>query len=442
MATEPEPLPRITKVWARNFRSIEYAEMELGPLTVLVGPNGSGKSNLLDILSFLGDAARDGLEAAITKQGGIESIGRRHARGRAYGPEIGLRWEGIDGRVDYSFALGNAGKGEYWVKQESATFDPNELHAGPLEIKLSKGRLTAPSLKSLPNRVPYDGDGGTRRSFLPLEKEFYEEGLGDQDLILVGREGTKGPLLLVVLWSWFRENSGHSLTHPIPDFARYQISLRRFLGGIGSYHIFPNSLRAPQKAADSHPLAEDGRNLASAVRDMIQQKSRFLPDLKHALGYAVPGVSDIRVSRAGSYLVVELRHDDPNRSERNSWFDLSYESDGTLRLLGLLVALFQEPSPSLISIEEPEVTIHPGAMAVLTDTIQEATLRGQVVVTTHNPDLLDLLPIESIRAVTAESGTTKVDKVAANQVEAVRRELFSPGELHRMEGLQPAVSED
>ena len=58
MATEPEPRPTITKVWAKNFRSIEYAELELGPLTVLVGPNASGKSNLLDVLGFLADAAR------------------------------------------------------------------------------------------------------------------------------------------------------------------------------------------------------------------------------------------------------------------------------------------------------------------------------------------------------------------------------------------------
>ena len=68
MATESEPRPTITKVWAKNFRSIEHAELELDPLTVLVGPNASGKSNLLDILGFLADAARDGLENAITRR--------------------------------------------------------------------------------------------------------------------------------------------------------------------------------------------------------------------------------------------------------------------------------------------------------------------------------------------------------------------------------------
>ena len=113
MAAEGELLPRITKVWAKNFRSIEYAELELDALTVLVGPNASGKSNLLDILSFLGDAAKDGLESAIEKRGGMESIRRRPARGKAIGPEIGVSFQFATGTLEYSFALANAGNGEY-----------------------------------------------------------------------------------------------------------------------------------------------------------------------------------------------------------------------------------------------------------------------------------------------------------------------------------------
>ena len=95
MASDPEPWPSITKVWAKNFRSIEYAELELDPLTVLVGPNASGKSNLLDMLGLLADAIRDGLETAVTRRGGIDSIGRRSPTGRVLGPEIGFQFENL-----------------------------------------------------------------------------------------------------------------------------------------------------------------------------------------------------------------------------------------------------------------------------------------------------------------------------------------------------------
>jgi hypothetical protein len=56
--------------------------------------------------------------------------------------------------------------------------------------------------------------------------------------------------------------------------------------------------------------------------------------------------------------------------------------------------------------------------------------------------LLDRLPIDCIRSVDAEDGATRVGVVAEHQKAAVAEGLFSAGELHRMEGLQPAFSED
>ena len=218
--------------------------------------------------------------------------------------------------------------------------------------------------------------------------------------------------------------------------------LRRLIDRLSSfqlYHIFPNSLRDPQKVADSNPLAEGGENLASTLRDMIQRGNPFFSDLKLALGYAVPGVSDIRVSSAGSYLVIELKHVEDSRLQKGTWFDLSYESDGTIRLLATLTAISQEPALSLIALEEPELAIHPGAMSILAEAMTEAAVRGQILVATHSPDLIDKLPIDSLRAVAAEDGSTKVGSVAEHQLKSVREGLFLPGELHSMEGLQPEV---
>ena len=440
MAAEGELLPRITKVWAKNFRSIEYAELELDALTVLVGPNASGKSNLLDILSFLGDAAKDGLESAITNRGGMESIGRRRARGRAYGPEIGLQWKDQDVRVDYSLALSNDGKSEYRVKREFARYQHPDPATRPLVLEIRNGKPTKPDLRKRFGRVGDDGAGGEKQTLPGVLQQLYEEGLGNQELTFLNGNRVIMSLLLALPIPPTEKTHGFSI--PRMDVGKSMTKIRDYLRLIGSYRLFPNSLRDPQKMADSHPLEEAGGNLTSTLRDMIRQESRFLPDLKHALAYAVQGVSDIRVKRAASYLVVEIKHEEPGRSDRNSWFDLSYESDGTLRLLGMLVALFQEPSPSLIGIEEPESTIHPGALAVLADTMQEAALRGQVLVTTHSPDLINLLPIECFRAVTAEGGTTKVGKVSDHQIQSVKEGLFLAGELHSMEGLQVGSNGD
>ena len=436
MVDELESRPSITKVWAKNFRSIEYAELELGPLTVLVGPNASGKSNLMDILGFLGDVARLGLETATTRRGGIDSIGRKSPTGRVLAPEIGCQYDFKWGTLEYTIALMRRAKGEYWVKSESARLVPVNPDDRSLEFAFTNGRLTKPNLKQILRQIDSKRTEEDARtdSLAGIANQLIEKS-DRKDIQLMPAE----PSQLVSFLAYLIFESG---TRGQRSSYRLQQSLshaRDDLSRIGLYHIFPNSLRDPQKVADSHPLATGGENLASTLRDMIQKKSRFLPDLKDSLTFAVPGVRDIRVSHAGSYYVIELNHQRDDGNGAGSWFDLSHESDGTVRLLALLTALFQDPAPSLIGLEEPELAIHPGAMAVLSDTMKEAALRGQVLVATHSPDLIERLPIENIRAVTAEHGSTRVGKVAEHQLESIREHLFSAGELHSMEGLQPAV---
>ncbi len=459
MVEAPDPRPSITKFWARNFRSIEYAELELGPLTVLAGPNDSGKSNLMDVLGLLGDTVRLGLETAITRRGGIDSIGRRSPSGRVLGPEVGFRYASSEGTSDYALTIARGRAGDFWVRRESVSVQASDPSVRPLEFAFANGRLVKPNrLRAL----AHSGSGGGKLD------EGVTQAVEPSVAQAASREATlmyKESLLLLLSLPFLDESASHAARtgttlnpesmvgalrealdsdgdRPTPyTLTGVHIGAQAYLRMTRLYHIFPNSLREPQKVADSHPLTAGGENLASTLREMIQKKSRFLPDLKGALAFAVPGLRDIRVSHVGSYYVVELKHERNGGNDRGSWFDLSRESDGTIRLLALLTALFQDPAPSLIGLEEPELAIHPGAMAVLSDAMKEAATRGQVLVATHSPDLIDRLPIESIRAVTAEGGSTRVDRVAEHQLKSVRQNLFSAGEIHSMEGLQPADAE-
>ena len=108
---------RITPVKVKNYRSLADVDVSLGPLTVLVGPNGSGKSNFVDVLRFISEALRLGLDAAILKRGGITAI-RRWSLRRPYDVEIGLTIKGENFRGEYALTIGSKAKGAYHVKRE------------------------------------------------------------------------------------------------------------------------------------------------------------------------------------------------------------------------------------------------------------------------------------------------------------------------------------
>ena len=207
------------------------------------------------------------------------------------------------------------------------------------------------------------------------------------------------------------------------------------------YHIFPNEIREIQRPTRAYPLNEHGENLASALRDLRASHRQRFDRIVRAMGNLVPGVDDIAVRQTGGYLVTKLRHAEATELGESTWFVTAQEAEGTLRLLGLLVALYQFPPPPFLGIEEPELNVHPGASAKLADYVVESSRRSQILLTTHSPELIDRLPNQSIRAVRAIRGLTSVGPVAKKQLQAVRQELFSLGEIHQTEGLEPEVED-
>ncbi|MGQ9626407.1 MAG: AAA family ATPase [Anaerolineae bacterium] len=381
----------------KNYRSLADVDVNLGPLTVLVGPNGSGKSNFVDVLRFVSEALRLGLDSAIIKRGGITSI-RRWSPRRPYDIEISLNIEEENFRGEYALSIGSKAEGAYHVKREFC-----------------------------------EGEGGT--SFL-VTKE-------GESIAFERRDGE---------WIHYPERldffrprkdlpvSSTALVLPIiSQFSPFRDIFIYLFREMSFYTIFPNVLREPQKPLNDYPLNEHGENLASVLRKMRQDKNPWLPDLKEALGMAVEGITDIEVRQTGGYLVIRFKHE--GEEEKTHFFDAAQESDGTLRILGLLVALYQDPPRSLITMEEPELTVHPGAMGILCDVIREASQRTQIVLTTHSPDLISRFDPASLRVVEMVQGVTKIGEVDEAQLRAVKERLFSPGGLLRIEGLRRQAEE-
>ncbi len=388
----------IKRVYAKNYRSLAEIDVKLDKLTVLVGPNGAGKSNFVDVLRFLADAMKKGIEFAIDERQGIKAI-RRWAPRRPYDIEIEIEFENRNQTGKYRIEIKSI-KPErdkyvtFNIKRERAEVkNGNEM----TEFEIVNGRWIKKPKIILPGFIKLKDQDVNREIVWP-----------DPDV-------TK--LMLPFLYPFF--NIGAQLTD------------------MNFYNIYPNDIKVPKsEPSTEYPLDSYGRNIASVLRRMQRDRNEWIVDIKESLGRIVPGIIDIEVKQISGFLTLKFWHEYGDHKKHD--FDAYQESDGTLRVLGILVSLFQQPPPLLLAIEEPELTVHPGVLAILSDLIKEASeKRSQVIITTHSPDLISQFNATDLRVVewNYQEGTT-IAPVDETQIEVVNKKLFSCGDLLRIEGLR------
>lgn len=413
----------IRRVFAVNFRSLGAVELALGDLTAIVGPNGAGKSNALDALRFLSDAVRHGLEVAVAERQGFAAL-QRSSRDRPRDVELSLDAQAEDTNYRWRVSLAQDPKTDFRVRVEYCLSLPSShLDRGDAQWRNV--------LSSFFQQVENGGSPEPlATSRLPAHASEYQA--------------------LLARWGAFELKEGVWLELPpnlsalapfstgrfaLPEVAKLDARFRPLIDEISRiavYSLFPPTLRQPQNPDSTRPMRRHGENWASTLRALDREREGA--ELLAALGRIVGDIDDYRVTAVGGFLIPEFRHGVHNGRER--WFGAAQESDGTLRLAALLTALLQDPAPSLIGIEEPELAVHPGALPILVDYLKEASRRTQVVITTHSPELLDLLPPESLRVVERVDGATTVRGLAADQKDLLRRHLYSTSELLRAEGLR------
>jgi predicted ATPase len=380
---------RINRVTVRNFRSLADVSVDLEDLTILVGVNGSGKTNFIDTLRFVSHALRRGLGTTVIPEGPMTlpakffSVWRSSSKDDFSNLEIQLDLTLGEQAAFYSFALDNGRKsrGTYIYSIESETC---RLGSNSFEAQNSGDQLKV--ISSSPSSVNLLATQG-RSLILPL--------IGNQ-----------------------------------PEFS----PLYTFLVQMRFYSMLPAVLRLPQRVSDSYPLDEQGLNFTAALRDFLaSEDNKSKGDFYEIIARIVPGISKdnaIKVGELGDYLLASIKHDDERRT-----LPLEAESDGTLRIISLLLALYQQPSLPVVGIEEPDLMLHPGAMGILSDIIFAASHRSQIILTTHSPDLISRFKADTLRIVELVDGATKIGPIREDQRQIIEDQLFSGGDLLRLGGL-------
>jgi hypothetical protein len=203
------------------------------------------------------------------------------------------------------------------------------------------------------------------------------------------------------------------------------------LAGVATYKPNPDAIRELQDP-DSFPLLRrDGRNLPSILARLPEDR---LGRVQAYLGRLVPGIKGAERKPLGPKETLRFRGEWGGKKDGR--FYAHSMSDGTLRLLALLVAAFQA-TPSLVAIEEPEASLHPGAIRGLTEALLEAAEEKPVLVATHSPEVLDNPPItpDQVFVVEMIRGETHLHRLGPSAKGVVGKGLYTLGELHRLDQL-------
>ncbi|HNM39581.1 MAG TPA: AAA family ATPase [Giesbergeria sp.] len=374
----------LTRVLLRNYKSIGLCDVRLGPITYLVGANGSGKSNFLDALHLVRDALAGSLDNALNERGGLPEVRRRSS---GHPTNFGIRLEfvlpgGLPGY--YAFNIGALQGRGYEVQKEECSFQ--FMGAGAL-FKIERGQLIECSEPTFPSV-------------------------------------TSDRLALV-------SASGMTAFRPVFDA----------LTAMGFYNLNPKVMREPQKPQDGRMLKPAGENIVSVIGHLERVAPDRIEEVQRYLQTVVPMVHGFSRKQIGPLETLEFRQD--MAGAKHPWQFLAQNmSDGTLRALGVLTALFQgnrDHAPVLIGIEEPETALHPAASAALRGALAQAATCSQVIVTSHSPELLDErdIPPEQLLAVVSEGGETKIAPLDSASRRMMRDRLFSAGELLRLNQLAP-----
>jgi predicted ATPase len=364
-----------------NYRAFGAARLRLADLTFLVGRNGAGKSSLLEAVALLREAVTDNLENALDRRGGLLKV-RRLAADSESAARLGVAIV-----LSLRLPTGRRTRAIYGFELSGKSSDPSYEVRECLELR--------PERSSFFERAGERFDASRKTGVSPPPANLV--------LPLIARSDS--------VWE-----------------AVYE-AVRR----LRSYDLVPGAMVASSKIGQGTSLETDGANAGDALK-AIEGSDDHRWVVRH-LAALTPGIADVRTEAVlGRRVLVFIQEQQGVRRE----YDASQISQGTLRGLGILLALRQRPTPSLVLVDEVENSVHPSALGVLLDAAEASRERTRVVFTTHSPEALDHLAATGgrLRVVEWSDGTSRIHRLNAETRAAVS-EIETVGSMLRSNALWP-----
>ncbi len=373
----------VETIRVKNFKALRDVELrDLPAYCVFVGRNGTGKTTLFRVFAFLKNCLAKNVRAALNIEGGrlgLREVLSRGAESEDLEIEIQFRLEiaGVKRLVTYRLVIGPHEGRDAIVKREVLRYKRSR-HGAPFHfIDFRNGTGSAVN-----NEEDFD------KPDEELEREH---------------QALDSPETLAI------KGLGHLERFKAASAFRELIENWH----ISDFHI--NSARGDKEEEDAAHLSANGENLPSVARYMFEQHPEVFASIKQRMQERVPGVSDIAVTvTEDGRLLMRYR----DGAFVDPFIDRNV-SDGTIKMFAYLLLLADQSPHPILCVEEPENQLYPELMTVLAEEFQQYAERGgQVFVSTHSPDFLDAVPLESVFWLEKHEGETSVHR--AQDVELLR----------------------
>ena len=389
----------ITKFTVQGFKSLADFEIELGQVNVFIGANGSGKTNILEALGVLSAAARGIVDDEALQRRGVRLsapgryVTRLQSADAPADVALSAEWGEDSGRSGYSVRLcppdaTQNQAGNLWLYKGEGVCKGEEVWDSPPakrdEAAATQGRLTDPLAGWVFGRLGQD--------WMPPEIE--------QLLLRLPAYAVYAPTTPVL-------RGTTSETQP-----RDAVGLSG--GGLETGVIGLLSGRTGGAAVDGGALQRRALAEAESLLDWVDRVG---------VDQRKPSLLSPAVSSGAFVLYLEDRY----VAEEWRRFAAYEASEGALYAMFAAVMAAHPTSPWIFGIDDFDHALHPRLARALIARFCEWIVDGpygrQVLLTSHNPLLLDGLNLQDDRVRLFAVDRTSRGRTVARRIEVDERLL-------------------
>ena len=357
-----------------GYRSIQDTTLELSEdVTLLIGANGSGKSNIIGALELLGRVIDNRFDEHLIRQGGLRAQLHSSARGD---DAQSVRLE-VRSRPQASAKH----SGAMFVNGYDVTLTADDEGTTLLREGVSLHNIDE---YEFPKRYPRPL---ARRSVLREEAE------------------QPGPM------------------RPVDHIVA-------LVSGVRVFHVDDTGPAAPAlqrvDIADDMSVHDDGSNVAAVLLRLKNHDAARYERIVRAVRVVAPFFEDFVLEPQDGFVQLRWRQYGLDRV-----FHGRFLSSGTLRFISLAVVLLQDRRPGVIVLDEPELGLHPAAIAQAAQLMRVAAREAQIVAATQSTALLNHFAVDNIVVVDRQEGQTTAGRPDVKQLE-VFLDDYTTGEMWEM----------